>query len=128
MRTGVSALAPGSDPRVIHGLDWTGLHWTGRRVESASHAGPDGSEVAISFYLPNSTAVQTYHPFSFQTNYVANGDVKGAEAHPLFRWLAAQGGYWSRPRWNFYKYLITPDGHLKTWFSSLTSPKSACAG
>jgi len=51
--------------------------------------------------------------------------VKGAAAHPLFQWLAAQGGYWSRPRWNFYKYLITPDGQLKTWFSSLTSPKSA---
>ena len=52
-------------------------------------------------------------------------DVKGSTAHPLFQWLAAQGGYWSRPRWNFYKYLIAPDGQLKTWFSSLTSPKSA---
>jgi glutathione peroxidase len=52
-------------------------------------------------------------------------DVKGTGAHPLFQWLAAQGGYWSRPRWNFYKYLIGPDGELKTWFSSLTSPKSA---
>ena len=52
-------------------------------------------------------------------------DVKGAGAHPLFQWLAAQGGYWSRPRWNFYKYLIGPDGQLQTWFSSLTSPKSA---
>jgi glutathione peroxidase len=52
-------------------------------------------------------------------------DVKGASAHPLFRWLAAQGGYWSRPRWNFYKYLIGPDGQLKSWFSSFTSPKSA---
>jgi glutathione peroxidase len=51
--------------------------------------------------------------------------VKGADAHPLFRWLAAQGGFWSRPRWNFYKYLITPDGELKTWFSSLTTPNSA---
>jgi glutathione peroxidase len=51
--------------------------------------------------------------------------VKGGETHPLFGWLAAHGGYLSRPRWNFYKYLITRDGKLKTWFSSLTSPKSA---
>jgi len=51
--------------------------------------------------------------------------VKGPEAHPLFEWLAAQGGFWSRPRWNFYKYLIGRDGKLKTWFSSLTPPGSA---
>jgi glutathione peroxidase len=51
--------------------------------------------------------------------------VKGSSAHPLFRWLAAEGGFLSRPRWNFYKYLINRDGTLKTWFSSLTSPKSA---
>jgi glutathione peroxidase len=50
--------------------------------------------------------------------------VKGADAHPLFRWLAAEGGFWSRPRWNFYKYLITRDGRLKTWFSSVTAPGS----
>ncbi len=52
-------------------------------------------------------------------------DVKGGTAHPMFQWLATEGGWLSRPRWNFYKYLIGPDGQLKTWFSSLTSPKSA---
>ena len=51
-------------------------------------------------------------------------DVKGTGAHPLFQWLAAQGGYWSRPRWNFYKYLITRDGSLETWFASSTRPDS----
>jgi glutathione peroxidase len=54
----------------------------------------------------------------------ARTDVKGAEAAPLFRWLAHEGGVFSRPRWNFYKYLIGRDGHLITWFSSLTSPAS----
>ena len=39
---------------------------------------PSLSEIAISFYLPNSTNVQTYHQFSFQTVYVANGDVSGS--------------------------------------------------
>ena len=51
--------------------------------------------------------------------------VKGPEAHALFRWLAAQGGFLSKPRWNFYKYLINRDGRLKTWFSSITKPESA---
>jgi glutathione peroxidase len=48
--------------------------------------------------------------------------VKGAGAHPLFKFLAAEGGFWSKPRWNFYKYLIGRDGRLKVWFSSRTSP------
>jgi len=48
--------------------------------------------------------------------------VKGRDTHPLFRFLTAEGGYFSRPRWNFYKYLVGRDGHLKNWFSSLTNP------
>jgi glutathione peroxidase len=50
--------------------------------------------------------------------------VRGAKAHPLFRWLAAEGGFLSLPRWNFYKYLIGRDGHLATWFASMTTPDS----
>lgn len=48
--------------------------------------------------------------------------VKGPAAHPLFRWLGDQGGSLSRPRWNFYKYLVGADGRLTTWFSSVTPP------
>jgi glutathione peroxidase len=51
--------------------------------------------------------------------------VKGAEAHPLFKWLGEQGGFLSRPRWNFYKYLTGRDGTLATWFPSTTAPDSA---
>lgn len=50
--------------------------------------------------------------------------VRGANAHPLFKWLAAEGGWAARPRWNFYKYLIGRDGRLEGWFSSLTPPDS----
>jgi glutathione peroxidase len=55
----------------------------------------------------------------------AKVSVKGTEAHPLFQWLAAEGGFFARPRWNFYKYLIGRDGRFRTWFSSLTAPGSA---
>lgn len=51
--------------------------------------------------------------------------VKGAAAHPLFKWLGAQGGFFSRPRWNFYKYVIGRDGKLVDWFASTTAPGSA---
>jgi glutathione peroxidase len=51
--------------------------------------------------------------------------VRGANADPLFVWLAAQGGYFARPRWNFYKYLIGRDGRLKDWFISPTRPNAA---
>ncbi len=50
--------------------------------------------------------------------------VAGRDAHPLFRFLGDQGGALARPRWNFYKYLVTPDGRLAAWFSSLTRPDS----
>ena len=51
--------------------------------------------------------------------------VRGHEAHPLFQWLAAQGGLVSpQPRWNFFKYLIDRKGALATWFSSLTAPQT----
>ena len=51
--------------------------------------------------------------------------VRGADADPLFRWLAQQGGLLSRPRWNFFKYVIGRDGRLASWFSSMTSPESS---
>ncbi len=50
--------------------------------------------------------------------------VRGPDTDPLFAWLAREGGALSRPRWNFYKYLIGRDGRLRTWFSSLTKPMS----
>jgi glutathione peroxidase len=50
--------------------------------------------------------------------------VKGAEAHPFFKWAAAEGGFLAKPRWNFYKYLIGKDGRLVDWFASMTKPES----
>ena len=50
--------------------------------------------------------------------------VRGSRIHPLFAWLAEQGGLLSRPRWNFYKYLIGADGRLHTWFTSVAAPMS----
>ncbi|MBW4024233.1 MAG: glutathione peroxidase [Proteobacteria bacterium] len=51
--------------------------------------------------------------------------VKGPDADPLFKWLGQEGGFLSKPRWNFYKYLTGRDGRLATWFPSTTAPDSA---
>jgi glutathione peroxidase len=48
--------------------------------------------------------------------------VRGAGAHPFYRWAAGIVGVAGEPRWNFHKYLIAPDGRLVDWFSTITSP------
>lgn len=47
--------------------------------------------------------------------------VKGAAAHPFYKW-AAQERPLEAPRWNFHKYLIGRDGHLKAGFTSAVEP------
>ena len=46
--------------------------------------------------------------------------VTGAEAHPLYRWVAAETG--EQPSWNFHKYLITPTGAVVDVWSARTEP------
>jgi len=50
--------------------------------------------------------------------------VKGDDAHPFYRWANDELGSAAQPRWNFHKYLISPDGQLVDWFSTPTSPTS----
>jgi glutathione peroxidase len=46
--------------------------------------------------------------------------VRGADANPLFRELAARSG--EQPKWNFHKYLVARDGATVVHYSSLTAP------
>ncbi|WP_207536643.1 glutathione peroxidase [Sabulicella rubraurantiaca] len=48
--------------------------------------------------------------------------VRGAGAHPFFRWAAAQAG---PVRWNFHKYLVARDGRRVTGFTTRVAPDSA---
>ena len=48
--------------------------------------------------------------------------VIGGDAHPFYRWVAAQIGEDGAPRWNFHKYLIGPDGSLAGAWPSRVGP------
>ena len=47
--------------------------------------------------------------------------VKGASAHPFYRWAAEQRPR-EAPRWNFHKYLVGRDGRLTASFPSAVIP------
>ena len=63
--------------------------------------------------------------FAVDFPLTAKVHVRGTEAHPFYRWTARQRGVLARPRWNFHKYLIGPDGRLVDWFSTITPPTSS---
>jgi glutathione peroxidase len=52
----------------------------------------------------------------------AKEHVIGAEAHPLYKWVAAELGEGAAPKWNFHKYLFGRDGSIAGTFGSRTPP------
>ena len=73
-----------------------------------------------------SAEIQAFCDLTFGVDFplTQKAHVTGPNAHPLFQWLHVEGGVLSKPRWNFYKYLIGRDGNLVDWFGSLTKPTS----
>ena len=54
--------------------------------------------------------------------------VRGSEQHMLYAWLTSKflnGSKNSSVKWNFQKYLVSPDGNLVDYWYSLTSPSSS---
>jgi glutathione peroxidase len=50
--------------------------------------------------------------------------IRGDAPHPFYIWAYEELGGVAKPRWNFHKYLVAPDGQLVEWFSTPTSPLS----
>ena len=51
-------------------------------------------------------------------------DVKGDNAHEIYKWAKENYGKSAVPKWNFYKILINKEGIIEDTFSSLTKPMS----
>ena len=51
-------------------------------------------------------------------------EVKGNNAHELFKWAKSNHGSSAVPKWNFHKILINKEGKIEDTFSSFTKPLS----
>ena len=51
-------------------------------------------------------------------------EVKGDQAHDLFKWAKNNHGKSAIPKWNFHKILINKEGKVEDTFTSLTKPTS----
>ena len=52
-------------------------------------------------------------------------EVKGTNQHPLYQWLTSKklnSKKSSSVKWNFQKYLVSPDGQLIDYYFSITKP------
>ena len=55
-------------------------------------------------------------------------DVKGDNQHPLYSWLTSRklnNKKSSSVKWNFQKYLVSPEGKLIDYYFSITKPLSS---
>ncbi|MFL3660620.1 MAG: glutathione peroxidase [Polaribacter sp.] len=55
-------------------------------------------------------------------------DVKGSQQHPLYKWLTDKSlndTKSSSVKWNFQKYLVSPEGNLVDYYFSITKPSSS---
>ena len=51
-------------------------------------------------------------------------DVKGENAHEIYRWAKKNYGKSSVPKWNFHKILINKEGKIEDTYASFTKPTS----
>ena len=51
-------------------------------------------------------------------------EVKGENAHEIFKWAKENYGKSAIPKWNFHKILINKDGKIHDTFASFTNPMS----
>jgi glutathione peroxidase len=64
------------------------------------------------------------HQYGVTFPLAAKAVVKGAGAHPFYKWAAAERPL-ETPHWNFHKYLIGRDGRIAAVFSTQTEPTDA---
>ena len=74
----------------------------------------------------DNSAVKEFCEVNFNINFPLTEitDVKGDNAHEIYKWAKANYGKSAVPKWNFYKILINREGKIEDTYASLTSPTS----
>ena len=70
--------------------------------------------------------VKEFCEVNFNINFplTAITEVKGENAHELFKWAKDNHGKSAVPKWNFHKILINKEGKIEDTFASFTNPMS----
>ena len=74
----------------------------------------------------DNSAVKKFCEVNFNINFPLTEitDVKGENAHEIYKWAKANYGKSAVPKCNFYKILINKEGKIEDTYASLTSPTS----
>ena len=74
----------------------------------------------------NNSEVKEFCKVNFNINFPLTEitNVKGDNAHEIYKWAKNNYGKSAVPKWNFYKILINKDGKIEDTYASLTNPTS----
>lgn len=77
--------------------------------------------------MDDNAAIQEFCEVEFGIDFPMTEQVavRGAASHPLFVEIRDVLGQGAGPNWNFFKYLIAPDGSMVAGWPSRTSPGDA---
>ena len=74
----------------------------------------------------NDIEVKKFCEINFNINFPISTitNVKGDNAHEIFKWAKKNYGKSAVPKWNFHKILINKEGKIEDTFASMTKPLS----
>ena len=74
----------------------------------------------------NNSDIKNFCEVNFNINFplASITEVKGENAHELFKWAKNNHGKSAVPKWNFHKILINKQGKVEDTFASFTNPMS----
>ena len=74
----------------------------------------------------NNKEVEEFCEVNFSINFPITEitEVKGNNAHEIYKWAKENHGKSAVPKWNFYKILINKKGTIEDTYASLTNPTS----
>ncbi len=74
----------------------------------------------------NDKDIKEFCEVNFNINFPLSTitDVKGNEAHEIYKWAEKNYGKSAVPKWNFHKILINKNGKIEDTFTSFTKPTS----